>query len=77
MSYILEALRKADAQRERSRLPGLQAQPHAAAVSAVDRPASRTAGMAAVVVLAIGLGGLAAWQWTHDDAAPTVAATDR
>ena len=27
MSYILEALRKADAQRQRTRLPGLQAQP--------------------------------------------------
>lgn len=30
MSYILDALRKADAQRQRTRLPGLQAQPSAA-----------------------------------------------
>lgn len=34
MSYILDALRKADAQRQRTRLPGLQAQPTSAPAEA-------------------------------------------
>lgn len=34
MSYILDALRKADAQRQRTRLPGLQAQPTSAPAQA-------------------------------------------
>ncbi|WP_427911871.1 general secretion pathway protein GspB [Ramlibacter sp. MMS24-I3-19] len=34
MSYILDALRKADAQRQRTRLPGLQAQPASAPAEA-------------------------------------------
>lgn len=41
MSYILDALRKADAQRQRTRLPGLQAQPAAAPTEATT-PAWRS-----------------------------------
>ncbi|WBY01723.1 general secretion pathway protein GspB [Ramlibacter tataouinensis] len=60
MSYILDALRKADVQRERNRLPGLQAQPHATPEPA--RPIARGAWLLAGAAAVLGIGGVAAWQ---------------
>lgn len=68
MSYILDALRKADAQRERSRLPGLQAQPHAAGSAAPT--AARGAWAMAGAALVLGFGGFAAWQSMRGEPPP-------
>jgi general secretion pathway protein B len=72
MSYILDALRKADAQRERARAPGLHDQPLELADTAPPRRAGPVlvAGGFAVLVVA----GLLAWALS-DPAAPPVAAT--
>lgn len=67
MSYILEALRKADAQRERNRLPGLQAQPHATATA---RPLARSAWLVAGAAAVLGIGVVAAWQVLGGDPPP-------
>lgn len=72
MSYILEALRKADAQRERHRLPGLQA--HASGLPAdASGMRRRLPGWPwlalAVGVLSIGVVG---WQLGASDPAPQV-----
>ncbi len=73
MSYILEALRKADAERERGAVPDLHAQPLPLAV-ADDDAASRLTkpwlwpGVGGAVVLLAVL----AWQFTAHDAPPVV-----
>ena len=77
MSYILDALRKADAERSRGSVPGLASQPLPAAMA--DTPAARAgrpgwtwaAGGAA---LALGLVALA-WVFWGRDVAPAVAPT--
>ena len=70
MSYILDALKRADAERERGAVPGLHAQP--AALPLPDEP-----GSAALPPWAWGLGGLGlavvamlAWSLWRDDPAP-------
>lgn len=73
MSYILDALRRADAERERGGVPGL----HTQAMPEVgdDDGRSRPRGLKAWHWLAIGLlGGLAvavAWQWPSTEPTPT------
>lgn len=57
MSYILDALRKADAQRERDPARGIHAQPAAVVPARGVGPASRAAWLAAAVVAA----AAAAW----------------
>jgi general secretion pathway protein B len=75
MSYILDALRKADAERERGSVPGLhtQAMPPASA----PRPASRAGvpvSWVASAVIVVVAGGLA-WAWLgHDGDTPPAAA---
>ncbi len=68
MSYILEALKKADADRERNRVPDLHAQPDPLADRERRRSRSRGvwAGMALLVVLGAGL----AWWALRPDPAP-------
>ena len=65
MSYILEALRRSQAERERGQVPGLDAQQ-----AGSNAPAAPHAGMAvpwpvlaAVLVLALVLGAGAVWLW--------------
>lgn len=74
MSYILDALRKADAQRQRTRLPGLHAQATAAPVDAAPAPWWRSpigwVLVAALVVLAVVL----AWPASPPPVAVPVAA---
>ena len=62
MSYILDALRRADAERQRGGVPGLHAQPAAPAPAGVDR--APRFGAAALGLAAVGLllaGGAAVW----------------
>lgn len=73
MSYILDALRRADAERERGSVPDLRAQPMASASTEERRAGFAVlpwaAGGAALVLLAV-----LAWAWLgHDEAAPVVA----
>jgi general secretion pathway protein B len=71
MSYILEALKKADADRERERagVPDLRAQLDAAVpdVDAVRQSAHWRWAVAVVAALLVAVG---AWQWFDDDAPP-------
>lgn len=70
MSYILDALRKADAERERGGVPGLHAQP-VPAVSGDAETAPRMPPWAwAIGGLTIALIGVGAWQMMQPDAAP-------
>ncbi len=65
MSYILDALRKADAERARGRVPGLHAHPVAPAPA--PRAASPGAGawlaLAAAAAVAVAVAGVAALLW--------------
>lgn len=71
MSYILDALRRADAERERGGVPGLHTQP-TPTESDDDESATRTRGLRPWHWVVIGLaGGLAvavAWQWPSSEA---------
>jgi len=75
MSYILDALRRADAERERGHVPGLHSQPVPPA--SADAPPARTlaplvaAGIGAAVLL---LGAAGWWVLGRDVPAPPVAA---
>lgn len=60
MSYILEALRKADAQRERNRVPGLHAHPLAAEAPV---PAQRWGGSVMAALAAVGVVAAIAITW--------------
>ena len=80
MSYILDALRRADAERERDRgaVPGLHAQPVAplsADVGAPRRAASRRVGAAAAMGLVALLIGGGLWVWRTEPAPVRAAAT--
>jgi len=76
MSYILEALRKADAQRERTRVPGLHAHPLAAEAPV---PAQRWGGSVMAALAAVGVVAAIAvtWRLATPGAAPAVAAPER
>ena len=68
MSYILDALRRAQAERERGRLPGLQTQtaPAAPLPGAADAGRLGRRGPAvAALLLAVGLAGGGWWWWRH------------
>jgi general secretion pathway protein B len=76
MSYILEALRKADAQRERNRVPGLHAHPLAAEAPV---PAQRWGGSVMAALAAIGVVAAIAitWRLATPGAAPAVPVPER
>lgn len=75
MSYILDALRRADSERERGAIPGLHTQ--AVPVGATDVEAEPRSGpwKWLVVVAFVVLLGLVAWLWLGRDAAPEPLAT--
>lgn len=75
MSYILDALRRADAERERGEVPGLQSQQQHAALDD-DAPVRRLNPMLlAVVALALALVVAVGWNlWGARDPAPVAAA---
>lgn len=68
MSYILEALRKADAQRERHRLPGLQA--HASGLPADASGTGRWMPRWAWIALAVGILSIGVLGWHLGGADP-------
>ncbi len=72
MSYILDALRRADAERRRGQAPALQQV--AAPLNVAPGPASRAARQRALTITALALLVLAAaaawWWWGHSDAGP-------
>ena len=71
MSYILDALRRADSERERGTVPGLHAQ--TIALDAADADSERSAPpwpWIVVGVLALALVALLAWHLLTSDAAP-------
>lgn len=74
MSYILEALRKADADRERGTVPDLHAQllPGASADDEPEAP-RRSAWRWPALIAALLAVGAAAWLWLGDTAAPVAA----
>jgi general secretion pathway protein B len=75
MSYILDALRRADAERERGAVPGLHAQPVPAGAAVGEAPrVPRTALWVALAVLG-GLLAAAAWRLAGNDAPAPVVAT--
>ncbi|HZY19328.1 MAG TPA: general secretion pathway protein GspB [Ramlibacter sp.] len=71
MSYILDALRKADAQRERSRAPGLHA--HTAPAEADDARRDLLRSPLVWGLVAAGLASLVAVGWTLRGSAPPAA----
>jgi general secretion pathway protein B len=83
MSYILDALRKADAERDRGNVPGIHAQPSFGDARPGGTPAkSRTAitiafvafAAAVVVVALVALGGFLPWFFMSRSAPPASAA---
>ena len=75
MSYILDALRRAEAERQRGAVPGLQDQPQPlsapAAAPAADPSRAGLRALAAIGLLAAG--GAAAWWWLKPPAAAPMA----
>jgi general secretion pathway protein B len=74
MSYILEALRRSQAERERGQVPGLNAQPAAVAALPTQREAVSwrwllPAGLGALAVVALSL-----WLWRTPASPPAVVA---
>jgi len=61
MSYILDALRRADAERERGAVPSLQSQHHAYVEDDAARPARPRALVWAVAALSVALVAVLAW----------------
>ena len=69
MSYILDALRKADAERERGRVPGIHAQQLASEPTDADSRTRSTPWL--VIGLSAALAAALAWNLLGRDAAPT------
>jgi len=75
MSYILDALRRAEAERQRGAVPGLQDQPQPLSAPAAA-PAADPSRAGLWVLAAVGLlaaGGAAAWWWLKPPAAAPMA----
>jgi general secretion pathway protein B len=68
MSYILDALRRAEAERERGIVPGLHSQPLPAALADGERASKLPSWAIGAAVLAVGAAG--AWWWTRPASAP-------
>jgi general secretion pathway protein B len=76
MSYILDALRKADAERERGTVPGIHAQPifAAAPASATARSGVPIWAWIGAALLVLGLAAVAAWAWLGNGSTPPAVA---
>jgi general secretion pathway protein B len=78
MSYILDALRRADAERERGEVPSLHSQQYGALPGDEDGSERPLLLIGAVVFLVLALGGALAWNfWGGSDTASRVAAPGR
>ncbi len=74
MSYILDALRRADAERERGEVPGLHTQQFGVLPGDDEAPRKPRLLVAAIVVLALALGGVLAWNFVGSEAPPKTVA---
>jgi general secretion pathway protein B len=75
MSYILDALRRADAERERGEVPSLHSQQYGALPGDEDASERPLVLIGVIVFLVLALGGALAWNfWGGSDAASRVAA---
>lgn len=63
MSYILEALRRSQAERERGQIPGLNAQPAAVAARPEQRDATPLRWLVPAGLVGLALVALAVWLW--------------
>jgi general secretion pathway protein B len=78
VSLILDALRKADAERERGSVPSLHSQPVASPSAEVPpKPRVRPNWLWIAIGIAVGLSGAAAWVMLGRDAGPPGAAATR
>jgi general secretion pathway protein B len=73
MSYVLEALKRADAQRERGQVPGLNAQPAGLPPLDDDTPAARRVPVLTLAAAGLVLLALLGWWWSRPTPAPTPA----
>ena len=77
MSYILDALKRADAERERGAVPGLYARQATGPVFQAARSLQQRAWMAAAALLALaGLAATSLWIWQRPYAAVRLAAVE-
>jgi general secretion pathway protein B len=75
VSYILDALRRADAERERGGVPSLHTQQYGALPGDDDAPRPPRLLLTVIVVLVLALGSALAWNlWGGRDAAPRATA---
>jgi len=70
MSYILDALRRADAERERGTVPSLHTQQFGALPSDDEAPPRPRLLIGTIVVLVLALGGVLAWNFFGGSEAP-------
>ena len=77
MSYILDALKRADAERERGAVPGLHAQPAAMPLPDDDGTRPLPSWAWGVGGLAVALLGMLAWSMWRGDEAPPAEASSR
>ena len=73
MSYILDALRRADAERDRGAVPGLHAQQYGALPDDDEAPARPWLLIGAVGALSLALAGVVAWNLLGTGSAPAPA----
>ena len=74
MSYILEALRRSQAERERGQVPGLNAQPAAVAALPVQRDGAPWRWLLPAGLGGLALGAVLFWFWRAPPAVPAPAA---
>ena len=70
MSYILDALKRAESERSRGQIPGLHAQPMARVAVGPEDQGSVWKTLVLVVIAVVVLGALAWWWWSGDGPAP-------
>ena len=76
MSYILDALKRADAERERGAVPGLQSRHVTTPVSQADHGAPHRVWLAAAAALALASIAAGLWLWQTPDSAVRLAAVE-
>ncbi len=74
MSYILDALRRADAERDRGEVPSLHTQQYGALPGDDEPPRSRLLLIGAIVALSLALAAMLAWQFLRSEPAPALPA---
>ena len=76
MSYILDALKRAESERSRGAIPNIHAQPGLAGDGEASDPVAGTRGMLLIAVAVLVLAAAAWWWLTRDDSAPPTVLAD-